>query len=630
MRYKSVLWLVAAAGLILLGAAPVYAQQAPDMILFNGKIVTMNNHEVNGNVGTIAQAVAIREGKIVAVGTSADIRRLAGANTKSLDLKGRTVTPGFGATHDHPQDWNPLNPVIVKKVVSDDMHIERFINVPPEQLMNEFPRVLDEAVHKAKPGQWIRISLLYGPDYRWGDDISKMMGRQINKKNLDLVAPNNPVIVRGGFTNMLINTKGIEAVKARYGDEWAKFNFMPLDSYTGNPPGQSGEDTGICSVCYREVEQDVIFEPAALKEIYRLGGSWTAALGITLNATSLYTGGAIRAFSQLDREGKMSMRIGWGWFWPERNDFFEDPYFVAAQVSREGTGSDYLWVTGMTAHMGGNCTKLQGTSPEVDAKNKAQCSNRGYAQPVISRALYEYIKAGGRLAGDHMTGDDEVDLVLDIVEKASKDGGMSLDQIRAKRHVTEHMALYPRPDQIPRFKNLGMMTSGWDISIWTGAATQAMKDYGERGAMQVVPRKGLYDAGVMNSVEIDRPLSEYTNLTYLNVLYSAITRKDWDGKVSAPQQAISREQMLKSATLFAAYGTMHEKVLGSLEPGKFADLIVMDKDYMTVPVDDIPKIHVLMTLLGGKPSHLAPSLAREWGMQPVGAQVELGGPAAQW
>ena len=153
---------------------------------------------------------------------------------------------------------------------------------------------------------------------------------------------------------------------------------------------------------------------------------------------------------------------------------------------------------------------------------------------------------------------------------------------------------------------------------------------GERGAMQMIPRKSLYDAGIMNSVEIDRPISEYTNLTYFHVLYSGITRKDQDGQVIAPQQAVSREAMLKAATLWAAYGVKREKMLGSLEPGKWADLIVLNRDYLTVPVEEIPQLLVLMTMVGGEMVHLVPSLSSEWGMEPTGAQVELGGRAAQW
>ena len=88
--------------------------------------------------------------------------------------------------------------------------------------------------------------------------------------------------------------------------------------------------------------------------------------------------------------------------------------------------------------------------------------------------------------------------------------------------------------------------------------------------------------------------------------------------------------MLKAATLFGAYYAMREDQLGSLEPGKFADLIVLDRDYLTIPVDDIQHIRVLMTMVAGKVVHLVPSLASEWRMQPTGAQVQLGGPAAQW
>lgn len=603
------------------------AQESPNMIFYNGKIVTMNNPEVNGDVGTIAEAIAIQNGSIVAIGANAEIRRLATASTRSLDLGGRMVAPGFGATHDHPQDWNLLNPTVVNKVITDDMHIERFLNVPAEEVIARFLRLLDEAVHAAKPAQWIRISLLYGKEYRFGPGIMALLGRQINKQMLDLVAPNNPVLVRAGFVGTLINQRGLEEVRRFYGDQWGKFIFTPLDDLPGmGVTQQTMEKNGLCGVCYRQVEQDVIFKPAELKEIYRLGLSWNATLGVTLSQSSFYTAGAIAAYDALNRSSQLPVRISWGWYWPYRNDFFQDRYFIRANVIREGTGSDYLWFSGMTPHMGMECTDLPATSPEVKQRERG-CS---FEDPVISRALYEYIKAGGRLMGDHQLADKEVDTVLDIIEKASTDAGMSPEEIASKRHITEHMAMYPRPDQIPRFKRLGMMASGWDFFLWEGGGRRVLRDYGERGANMVVPRKSLYDAGVMNTVEIDRPLSDYTNLTYFHVLYSGITRKDQDGNVTAPQQAVTREQMLKSATLFAAYGAKKEKTLGSLERGKWADLVVLDRDYLTVPVDDIPKIHVLMTMVGGKPVHLAPSLAREWGMQPVGAQVELGGPAGQW
>lgn len=603
----------------------LWAQQAPDIVLYNGKIVTVDNHGVNANLGTMAQAMAVRGVTIVAVGTNAEVRRLAGSSTKSYDLKGRTVLPGLAATHDHPTDWDPLNPYIVGKLVTDDMHIERFLNDPPDQQLQQFPRVLEEAVQKAKPGQWIRISMLFGRGYRGGDEISGYLGRQITKQMLDMAAPDNPVIVRAGFVGMLANQKAMEAVKKFYGDEFEQFN--PVDT----PVTKQMEQNGTCAVCYREFEQDALYPQKVLQEIYRLGLSWWAGYGLTMNGSNMYTAGAITAYNTLDRNGQMAIRLPYTYFWPERKDFLKDPYFRAFLVSMMERGSDYYWLNGaIPSDFGRNCTTLPGTSPEVkkregDCRFDPNIPNGKLNQEI----LYEYIRSGGRFAGAHMVGDKEIDYVLDIIEQASKEAGMTPEQIRAKRHTWDHLGLNPRPDQIPRIKNLGMVMGGWDLSIWEGDGQQFLKDYGEQALQWMIPRKALLDAGIRQSLEIDRPLG-YTDLTYFTVIHTAITRKDKDGNIIAPTQAVSREAILKSATLNGAYYGMREDVTGSLEPGKWADLTVLDRDYLTIPVDDILKIRTLMTMVGGKIVHLVPSLAREWSLQPAGAQVELGGPAAQW
>ena len=612
------------------GGSLLQAQQAPDLIFYNGKIVTVDNHEVNAELGTIAQAIAIRDGEIVAIGSNAPVRAMAGPNTESSDLKGRTVLPGLAATHDHPTDWDPLNPLIVKKVVTDDMHIERFLEDSPFEQLRQFPQVLSDAVEKAKPGQWIRISMLFGKEYRGGTQIRGFFGRQITKDILDRAAPNNPVMVRAGFTGMLVNKKAIDEIKRHYGDEWAKFeNDGRSFEATDAPVNARMEETGYCGVCYREFEQDALYPPSVLREIYRLGLSWWAGYGVTMNSSNMYTAGAIDAYNTLDRNGQMAIRLPWTYFWPERKSFFLDPYFRRFVVAMKDRGSDYFWLNGaIPSYYGGSCSSLPGTSPEVKEREDG-CRFDPVTGTENRTILYEYIKAGGRFAGAHTGGDKEIDYILDIIEQASNDAGMTLEQIRAKRHTYDHMAMSPRPDQIPRIKNLGMQTGGWDLSIREGAVRLVLANYGEEATQWVIPRKSLFAAGVRNSVEIDRPLG-YTNLTYFTVFHVGITRKDQDGRITAPAQAVSREAMLKAATLFGAYYAMREDKFGSLEPGKFADLIVLDRDYLTIPVDDIQNIRVLMTMVGGKVVHLVPSLASEWRMQPTGAQVQLGGPAAQW
>jgi len=634
MRNRWVLVMVAVGVLELLYGNGVRAQQAPETVLYNGKIVTVDDHGINGNLGTIAQAIAIKGDRILAVGTNSQIRALAGSNTKSIDLKGRMVTPGLGVTHDHPMDWDPLNPYIIKKVVSDSQHIERFLwEDPPEQQILKFPRVLDEAVHAAKPGQWIRISMLYGKEMRGvaggsvdpsGDKIVGAFGRQITKQMLDMTAPNNPVEVRAGFVGTMINQKGIEEVRNWYA-KWGDTSPLDRDKTlaTLGVPG---------STSYRQIEQNVLYPPEMLKEIYRIGASFWAGYGLTMNASAVYTGSALSAYDTLDREGKLAIRIPWSWLGSATpTSFFNNEYFLRGVTAFRGRGSDHFWLVGMwPPAASSHCTILQGTSPEVKEREGPCALDPDTPKGKENRqAFYNFIRAGGRFSSAHTDGDKDMDYVMDIIEQASKDAGMTVDQIREKRHAWDHLAYNPRPDQIPRLNKLGIMLGGWDLYIYEGSAAPLLKAYGEQAIQWMVPRKNLLDGGVRESVEIDRPIG-YTNLTLFNVLYTGITRKDMDGKVWGPQQVVSREVMLKSATLNAAYYGLSEDKLGSLEPGKLADLIVLDRDYLTIPVDDIPKIHVLMTLVGGKTEHLSPSFARELGTKPVGAQVELGGTAAQW
>ena len=171
------------------GQGLVWAQQAPDTILHNGKIVTVDNHEVNSELGAINEAIAILDGKIVAVSSNERVLSLAGSTTNSIDLKGRMVMPGIINTHEHPQDWDRFVPQVMKKVITDDVYIERFLDDPPEQQLEKFLPTLDEAVRKAKPGQWIKINLLPGKDFTYNRVINGYFGRQITKQQIDLADP---------------------------------------------------------------------------------------------------------------------------------------------------------------------------------------------------------------------------------------------------------------------------------------------------------------------------------------------------------------------------------------------------------------------------------------------------------
>ena len=172
-------------------------------------------------------------------------------------------------------------------------------------------------------------------------------------------------------------------------------------------------------------------------------------------------------------------------------------------------------------------------------------------------------------------GDRDTDYVLDLVEKASQEAGLTIDQIKARRHIPFDHGDFVRPDQAERAAELGMIGGTWDFTLWE-SADQRFKDYGERGSSWHVPRKTMVSAGLMNTYEIDRPLG-YTNLNGFTVLGAGLTRKGQDGRVYAPEERIDRQTMLKVATIWGAYYMLREDLLGSLEAGKFADFIVLDK-----------------------------------------------------
>src|SRR3970040_1696768 len=145
---EAILWV----GVIALAAAPGRAQQAPqEMILYNGTIITEDDHNFTSNLGTVAEPMHIRDGKVLRVGANATIRPMAGPGARQVDLRGRTVIPGLILTHEHPWDWTAVTPPILTKVLSYDDVIIRTLEGSPEENVQALPGALADAVRQAKP-----------------------------------------------------------------------------------------------------------------------------------------------------------------------------------------------------------------------------------------------------------------------------------------------------------------------------------------------------------------------------------------------------------------------------------------------------------------------------------------------
>ena len=146
-------------------------------------------------------------------------------------------------------------------------------------------------------------------------------------------------------------------------------------------------------------------------------------------------------------------------------------------------------------------------------------------------------------------------------------------------------------------------------------ASYRFKNYGEEYAHLIVPRKSVTSAGIMNTQEIDRPLPHFM---FYNIWVGMTRYNEACGRYYAPEEGTDLVTQLKALTIWGAYYLLREDRIGSLERGKLADFVVLDRDVFTIPESDIPKVKVLMTVLGGKTLHLLPALANEINMAPAG------------
>jgi len=545
--------------------APSASAQVADTILVNGKILAVDQ------AFSTRSALAVRDGKIVALGNDTDIRRLAGPTTRTIDLQSRTVIPGLIDSHMH--------------ATRAAMSFSTEVNWIGASSLAEGLSRLHEASLKAKPGAWL---VVVTPPATL--DAFKER-RRPTQGELVAAAPNNPVYVQLAYGWGMLTPLGMKALNIRTDADLPKGNKLER-----RPNGElTGVITGNLVEFFERLPKPTFDDQLAgtklfFRELNRLG-----LTGVGDPGGNNVTPREYQALFKVWREGQLTVRVAYSLCGMTDGAEFEE-YQRYLAVMPQGFGDDMLHFNGLGERVTWAMNGVNGIPPEAD-KEKYYQIVRWAAERGLSVTM-------------HWNSEDNIDQLLGIWERVDQEF-----PIRSLRWTIAHLN-DASAKTLQRMKALGI---GWTVQaarynsgddVLKGAEASAIR----RQPPVVTGQK----AGVMIGAGTDaHRVSTYNPFT---VLQWFLDGKNASGTVlRGPEETPSRADALRFYTSGSAWVSHDEDVRGSLEVGKLADLAVLSKDYMTVPVAEIGGIESVLTMVGGKVVYAAgPYTSLEAGAGPRG------------
>ena len=525
-----------------------------DKILSRGKIWT-------GNPGwPWVEAVALRAGRILAVGTNEDVKRTAGRETEVIDLNGRLVLPGFIDSHVHFLNGGfSLMSIQLRDAASK----EEFIT-----------RIAAKAKSLAK-GEWIlngdwdhtQFSTPELPRREWIDSVTPDNPVCINRLDGHMVLANSLALKLGGVTRNTPVPAGGEIVK--------------------NPA--TGEPTGILKDAAMDLVYNRIPIPTLEQNLKAAGAAMqlAAKLGVT-SAHDMSDPSSFEVYEELLKNGRLAIRL----------HVYVPVTKVEAMAElklKSPFGNEELKLAGLKGFADGSlgsATAFFYDPYTDDSKTRGLLHEQMFPEGIMEKRVVMADRAGLQVA-IHAIGDRANAVILDIYEKVA-----GLNGPRDRRFRIEH-AQHLRASDIDRFGKLGVIASmqpyhAVDDGRW------AETKIGPDRARTTYAFKSLLEKGAALAFGSDWPVAP---LDPLQGIYAAVTRQTIDDKNPdgwVPEQKISLEEALQGYTSAGALAEFAEKIKGTIEPGKLADLVVLDKNLFEIPPAEIRNVRVEMTILGGR------------------------------
>jgi predicted amidohydrolase YtcJ len=545
------------------------AQPPADLVLLNGKIVTL---EAPAEV----QALAARGGRVVALGSNADIKRLAGQNTEVIDANGQLVIPGFIEGHGH---------------FTGVGQAQLQLNLMKAASWDEIVAMVAEAAKTAKPGQWI-----YGRGWhqeKWKSVPEPNVEGFPTHESLSRVSPDNPVLLTHASGHAsFANAKAMQ--------------LSDVDGATPNPPGgdflkdASGKPTGM----FRETASRLIRagtgepDPTPAEAIARarrtleLASAEVVSKGITSFQDAGSSLADVDLMKKMIDEGKISNRL---WVMLRVSN-----QVLAANLAKYktiGYGDGYLTVRAIKKAIDGALGPRGAWLLEPYADKPGDTGRNTTPVSEIAETAKLALEHGYQLCV-HAIGDRANRETLNIFEDAFKgrDGGSLRWRVEHAQHLNAA--------DIPRFGKLGVIASMQGVHCTSDAPYVLARLGPKRAEEGAYVWQKLMQSGALVTNGTDAPVEDVSPIASY---YSTVSRKLSDGSVFYPDQRMSRLEALKSYTINPAYAAFEEESKGTLKAGKYADLVVLSKDILTVAESEIPSTQVRYTIVGGKVKYRAPA-----------------------
>jgi predicted amidohydrolase YtcJ len=552
------------AGVPWLGSTASAEQASPaagdspeaDLVVFNAKVYTVDAARPR------AEAFAVKGSRFLAVGTSDEMKALAGKNTQTFDARQMTIVPGFIDCHNHA----PGNTLLYEVIVGNPFEVE-FVTIRS---------IVDKLRTKAKetpPGTWVEGFFF--------DDTKVKDKRELNVHDLDEVSKDHPVAVehRGGHTSFY-NTKALE--------------MAGITKNTPNPPGGTfdkdengdlnGRVTDRARGALNRIGQRETVPADKREQRDRAGVAYISKQFVRYGLTSVHhEGGDLAAIQDVRAKGELLHRVSY----ESSGRVLESMITTGLKT---GFGDEWIKLGATSEHTvdGSFSERTMALSVPYVGIDPPYKGNVTETQDDLN-AWIERVHRAGIQTNCHANGDVAIDMVLTAVERAQK--------------------LFPRADSRPKITHCTlinddllrrMKATGTVPAVFTTYAfynTDKFHFYGEDLMKRSMAFRSFLDAGIPAAAGSDFSPGPFAPLMGMQGM---VTRKGWDGGTWGLNQRISVDEALRINTLNGAYASGEESIKGSIAPGKLADFVVLAEDLHTVDQEKIKDIQIVRTVVGGK------------------------------